>query len=82
MKKFTVQCLFNGQPYPFDLYIGSPRDDQHPLHNQSNWLSKERGGIIPQEVMDSIEKLRNLARENNVSFEELAAYALNSAINQ
>ena len=51
----------------------------HPLHFQSNWLSKERGGSIPGEVMDSIAKLKDIADQNNVSFEDLCVYALGAA---
>jgi hypothetical protein len=79
MKKFTVPCNFNGQVAPFTIYIGAPKDENHPLHFQADWLSKERGGTIPQEVMDSLTKLKDLADKNNVSFEDLCVYALGAA---
>jgi hypothetical protein len=79
MKKFTVPCDFGGQKSPFSIYIGEPKQENHPLQNQATWLSKERGGQIPPEVMDSIAKLRDLASKNNVSFEELCVYALGAA---
>lgn len=79
MKKFTVPCDFGGQKAPFDVYIGNPKPGNHPLQNQANWLSKERGGTIPQEVMESFQKLLDLADKNNVSFEDLCVYALNVA---
>lgn len=79
MKKFTVPCDFGGQKAPFDVYIGNPKPGNHPLQNQASWLSKERGGTIPQEVMDSFQKLLDLAEKNNVSFEDLCVYALNAA---
>ncbi|MFN7038470.1 MAG: DUF2610 domain-containing protein [Alphaproteobacteria bacterium] len=79
MKKFSVPCNFNGVKAPFTIYIGAPEDKHHPLHFQADWLSKERGGSIPQEIMDSIAKLKELADKNNVSFEELCVYALESA---
>ena len=79
MKKFTVPCNFNGVQAPFTIYIGSPEDNHHPLHFQADWLSKERGGTIPQEVMDSIQKLKGLADKNHVSFEDLCVYALGAA---
>lgn len=79
MKRFTVQCDFNGVKAPFTIYIGNPDPNHHPLHFQADWLSRERGGNIPQEVMDSVSKLYDLAKKNNVSFEDLCAYALNSA---
>ncbi|WP_038560231.1 DUF2610 domain-containing protein [Neorickettsia helminthoeca] len=79
MKKFTVPCQFGNQTSPFTIYIGSPKRDTHPIYNQANWLSKERGGTVPQTVMDSLSKLRELAEENNVSFEDLCVYALKIA---
>lgn len=79
MKKFTIPCDFGGQKAPFAIYVGHPRDDRHPLQNQQHWLSSERGGSIPQEVMDSFQKLHNISKENDVDFEELCMYALGQA---
>lgn len=79
MKKFTIPCDFNGQKHPFAVYVGSPDDDIHPLYFQQQWLSDQRSGTIPTEVMDSFLKLHNIAKENNVSFEELCMYAFGQA---
>ena len=79
MKKFTINCDFNGQMAPFAIYIGRPEPKHHPLHFQADWLSKERGGTIPPDVMNSIAKLKELAERNGVSFEELCVYALGVA---
>lgn len=79
MKKFTIECDFGGQKAPFAVYIGDPEPNHHPLHFQANWLSKERGGSIPGDVMDSIQKLFDLSKQNKVSFEELCAYTLGSS---
>ena len=79
MKKFSINCDFGGQMAPFTIYIGLPKDDHHPLHFQADWLSKQRGGTIPTEVMEAITKLQDLANKNNVLLEELCVYALGSA---
>ncbi len=79
MKRFTIPCDFGGTKSPFDLYIGEPLPGYHPLHFQAAWLKEMRGGAIPEEVMESFAKLRKIAIENNVSFEELCMYALGSA---
>lgn len=79
MKRFTIPCDFGGQKHPFHVYIGEPHPQKHPLQNQSAWLSSERGGTIPQDVMDSFEKLFKISQENNVSFEDLCVYALGTA---
>jgi len=79
MKKFTIPCDFGGKSAPFDVYIGNPKPGNHPLQNQSAWLSKERGGTIPGDVMESFAKLLDLAEKNGVSFEDLCVYALDAA---
>ncbi|NUR57569.1 MAG: DUF2610 domain-containing protein [Catenulispora sp.] len=79
MKKFTIPCDFNGVTAPFNIYIGEPSPEKHPLQYQAAWLSRERGGTIPQEVMDSFAKLHEIAKENGVSFEELCVNALGTA---
>ena len=79
MKKFTVPCDFGNMKAPFDVYIGMPKEGNHPLQSQANWLSKERGGSIPPEVMESFGKLLALADKNGVSFEDLCVYALKAA---
>jgi hypothetical protein len=82
MKKFSIPCDFNGVQAPFTIYIGDPEPKHHPLHFQADWLSRERGGTIPSNVMDSVAKLKDLSEKNNVSFEELCVYALGAAQQQ
>jgi hypothetical protein len=79
MKKFTIPCTFGDKTAPFDVYIGNPKGGHHPLQHQAGWLSKERGGSIPAEVMESFGKLLDLAEKHNVAYEELCVYALNEA---
>ncbi len=79
MKRFTVPCDFNGVKHPFHVYVGEPHSQRHPLQHQAWWLSTIRGGTIPQEVMDSFERLHKIALENNVSFEDLCVYAMGTA---
>lgn len=79
MKKFTINCDFGGQIAPFTVYVGQPEPSHHPLHFQADWLSKERGGTVPAQVMDALSKLKDLAEKNNVSFEELCVYSLGAA---
>lgn len=52
-----------------------PHDAFHPLKFQVAYL-KKLNGQIPEEVINCFDKLRNIALSNNVSFEELAVYAL------
>jgi hypothetical protein len=78
MKRFTVPCKFGNTTAPFNIYIGQANEDVHPLFYQTNWLSEQRGGVMPTEVIESFQKLANIARENQVSFEDLCVYALGS----
>ncbi|PCJ26135.1 MAG: hypothetical protein COA94_05470 [Rickettsiales bacterium] len=78
MKKFTINCDFNGQMAPFAIYIGTPEKVHHPLHFQADWLMKVRGGTIPADVMDAVTQLNELAKKNSVPLEELCVYALGS----
>ncbi|MDR2778653.1 MAG: DUF2610 domain-containing protein [Rickettsiales bacterium] len=80
VKKFAITCTFGGgQASKVDFYIGKPSVDKHPIEFQVKWLADNKGGQISPEMMDSIAKIRNLADNNNVSFEELCFYAINVA---
>ncbi len=75
-KKFTIDCDFGGQMAPFAIFIGRPETGHHPLHFQADWLSKNRGGTIPGEVMEAVTQLQELAAKNGVALEDLCVYAL------
>lgn len=79
MKKFNIKVNFGGQEADFAIYVGTPQDGHHPLQFQAKWLSDERGGTIPDAVMDAVKQLYNLSKKNNVSFEDLCVYALGTA---
>lgn len=82
MKKFTINCDFGGQMAPFTVFIGEPEGSHHPLHFQADWLSKQRGGMIPGEVMDAVSQLQELAKKNGIVLEELCVYALGTEAEQ
>lgn len=79
MKRFTINCDFGGQKAPFHIYVGEPCEDLHPLHYQREWLSRERGGTLPVEVVDNFGKLHDIAKQSKMSLEELCVYALSNA---
>lgn len=81
MKRFTITCDFGNQMAPFHVYIGQPTPGIHPLKYQASWLQEERGGRVPADVMESFQKLYDIAKENNVSFEELCVYASSNTKN-
>lgn len=76
VKKFTANCDFGGQKAPVTLYVGNPAIGTHPLNFQSRWLSQNRGGTIPPEIMDSFAKLAEISEKNRVPFEDLCAYVI------
>ena len=76
LKKFTANCDFGGQKAPVTFYIGDPCDGSHPLAFQSRWLSKERRGSVPQDIMDSFEKLVEISKKNRASFADLCEYVI------
>ena len=77
MKMFVIPCTVDGEKVPVQFYIGEPTPSIHPLHYQSTWILEYRGVEVPPDVMGSINKLANIAEENNVSFVDLCTYALN-----
>ncbi len=76
VKKFTANCNFGSQVTPVTLYIGDPADGSHPLGFQSKWLGKEKGGSIPESIMDSFAKIADISKKSRVSFEELCSYLI------
>ena len=80
MKRFTLPCKFGDVEAPFHIYVGAHFDKKkHPLQNQAWWLQSERGGMIPQVVMESFENLAKISIDNNVNFEELCSWSLAQA---
>lgn len=79
IKKLTIPCIFGNQKQPVDFYVGRPKPENHPIQNQSHWLSSERGGTVPSEIMDSLQRLHDLSKKNHVPFVDLCAYAIDSA---
>ncbi|AFB20839.1 DUF2610 domain-containing protein [Rickettsia canadensis] len=78
-KQFEFDCDFGGQRSKFKFYIGTPQEGHHPLQFQAKWLSEERGGTIPDEVMKAISQLNDLAKKNGVPLPDLCVYALGTA---
>ena len=76
VKKFSIPCSFGGATSQFSIYIGNPEPKHHPIHFQSAWLGKVRGGSIPGEIMEKLKNLHELSIKNNASFEDLCMYAL------
>jgi hypothetical protein len=79
MKRLTIPCDFNGVTAPFHVYLGDPSADVHPIYFQTAWLRESRGGTVPREVLDSLQRLADIARKEGMSYEDLCVYALGLA---
>ncbi len=74
VKKLTVNCSFKNGVAPIVFYVGESAQESHPIQFQSQWLAKEYGGKVPKEIMDSLQKLKEISKKNRVSFVELCNY--------
>jgi len=79
IKRVTIPVDFGAiGTFPFEVYVyQKPNDYEYRgIDDQIEWLKQARGGTIADDIAESFRKLQNIAFENNVSFPELAAYAL------
>jgi ferritin-like metal-binding protein YciE len=77
---FRVQVHSKRNPeatYPAYVHIGeiSSKRRFRGLEDQALWFERNRGFVLPQDVQDSFLKLENIARENNLSFLDVVAFA-------
>jgi hypothetical protein len=79
LKRFTVVVQCAGQKQDFHVYVWDATGAVAPTEAQFEWIRKARGCEVPPAVVDGFQKLYKIARENNVSFAELSAYALSQA---
>lgn len=80
VKKFSISCAFDGgSQSPVEFFVGDPSYGKHPIEFQSKWLTEVKGGHVPQDVMDSIQKIKELSEKNNILFEDLCFYAITMA---
>lgn len=79
VKKFITKCDFGATKQPVTLFIGDSFTGVHPLAFQSKWLAEQKGGSIPNDIMDSFSELKDISDESKVSFEELCSYVVDEA---
>jgi uncharacterized protein len=78
LKRFTIpiQCAGNRQTY--NIFLWDSTGPENPATEQIEWLKASRGCTVNGDVTSAFEKLYQIALENNVSFTDLAVYALAS----
>jgi len=79
LKRFTVPITCGTIKTPFHVYVWDWKLDKPPTTSQFDWVEKARGCEVAKDVVEAFEKLYKIARENNVSFQELTVYALGNA---
>ncbi len=81
MLRFTIPLRESpGSPttFPFHVYLPPPIGFDG-IDNQVLWLRRSRGLEVASDIVESFQKIHRIARENNVSFPDLAEYALGSS---
>jgi len=72
VKKITVNCNFSqGVSQPVAFYIGDSAKEKNPIGFQSKWLGEVKGGSVPEKLMKSLVKIKKIADEHNIVFEDL-----------
>lgn len=82
MQWFMIPCIFGDRKAAFPIYVAEPAADTHPLEQQAAWLWRERGGLIPEDVMTAVADLQSAALDANVPFEEYFEYATEALRNE
>lgn len=78
MKRYSIPVQCGSVKQSFHIYI-TDRAKDYPykgIEDQAIWLSEARGCEISDLIVSSFTKLQKIAWDNNVSFENLCAYAL------
>lgn len=72
-KKFTLACNNNGQTINIDFLIGNPSESSHPIGFQMKFFSS-KGISVPDEVINALNNLHNIAKKNHIEFDDLLDY--------
>jgi hypothetical protein len=73
VRKFSLNCKVGQQETTINLYVGDPQDTSHPIGYQMKYLS-QKGVSVPENIVNSLSSLNEIAKRNRVPFEELFQY--------
>ncbi|MCA3346959.1 MAG: DUF2610 domain-containing protein [Roseomonas sp.] len=80
LKSFNIPIRLAPDSPPFTLRVYIPPPPAYQgIDHMVRWAKEVRGLEIPNDVVTSFRKLHEIAKQNNVSFPELAVYALGQA---
>jgi hypothetical protein len=71
VKKITFDCDFSGVSSPVGFYIGDAVESKSPISFQAKWLSEKRGGSIPKNMTDLLDKIKKVSDKEAIPFEML-----------
>lgn len=74
--RFTVPIKCGESKVPFHIHVWDWKYDYSMVEDQEKWLKQARGCEMPKDILESFQKLFNIAIKNNVSYRELTVYAL------
>lgn len=83
-KRFTVPVTLSysaSDKTPWKVFLRDPVDGNDPVEEEIDRLEYWEGAIMPEDVKTVFRKLLKIAKDNNVSFEELLVYATDSGRN-
>jgi len=72
-KQFKLKCKVGNQETDIDFYVGDPQETSHPIGFQMKFFS-QRGIVVPEEVVQAMSRLNEIAKKNRIPFEDLIGY--------
>ncbi len=73
VRKFSLNCKVGTAEMALNFYVGEPQETSHPIGYQMKYLSK-KGVSVPENIVNSLSSLNEIAKKNRVPFEELFQY--------
>jgi len=71
VKKITFDCNFSGVSQPVGFYIGDSVESKNPISFQAKWLAEKRGGSVPKNMIDLLEKIKKVSDQQAIPFDML-----------
>ncbi len=79
MKSFTVPITCGEtKDFPFKVYVWDWSRDYPQSDDQAEWIEKARGCEFPDDVVASFQKIFQIAKDSNSSFEDLTVHAFSA----
>ena len=73
VRKFSLNCKVGTAEMALNFYVGDPQETSHPIGYQMKYLS-QKGVTVPENVVNSMASLNEIAKRNRIPFEELIQY--------